>query len=433
MTSSQMMKRFKIAFLLYLIIAICLLAFLAVVPVYGQGYQMFRRQMERIAEETRFQIGPFRIYPAIRLRNIGYDDNVYRQRKIDNPVTDFTGTAALEVRAYVLFRNYLIFSLSEIPEYVYYFEQKRERAWNNTFSSELRFLFLNRFVISGRHSYIKARRRPTSEFDVRTNVHQLRYSGSLFYETSRRTSFGIAASYEDIAIVVTTTPEDDVRIPRALDREEISGYFEFYYRIFSESQFFLNGGYTEYKFKYTESGYRNSYSYQVYSGIQFPLLGRLRGTFSLGYKRMTPERRGRIGFSGLVGNTGLNLRIKRFSFRFRYERDTRFSYWTENIFYLEDLYGTGISYYITRFLRLDYDFNYRISYYPEGVLLRMPDEHYQVVHRKDYYHVHTIGLVLRIIRNTGIGVSVNIWDRDSNINWVTRDRMFVGVSVTQDF
>lgn len=174
-------------------------------------------------------------------------------------------------------------------------------------------------------------------------------------------------------------------------------------------------------------------SYQAYTGIGFPLLGRVRGTLSLGYKKLLPRREGKTSFSGLVGDTSLDFRVRRFNFRLQYSRDYRFSYWTNNIYFLENRYGLGISFYLTRLLRLDYNFSYGEVHYPELMSLWMPDDRYEEIKREDVYRAHTVGFVFRIIKNTGIGVRLNFWERDSNIYWANRDRMFIGGYVTYEF
>ncbi|NIO49357.1 MAG: outer membrane beta-barrel protein [Candidatus Aminicenantes bacterium] len=424
----------KKVFLVFMFLFLLLLfSFSVAMPIYGQGYRTFREELEQIVKQTRWRIGPFRLYPTIRLRDIGYDDNVYYQREEDKPVSDYTATISPQAEIYLIFRNFLILSLTENPEYVYYFKQKRERRWNNTISPELKFLFLNRFVISGRYSYRNRRRRATSEFDVRANELRESYKGSLFYETARRTSFGISASSEKISYEDITLPGEEIYLSRLLNREERSGNFEFYYRIFSESFFFISGGYTEYKFEHIQSRWRDSYSYQAYSGIRFPFLGKTRGTLSLGYKKLLPRREEKRGFSGLVGNTSLDFRIRRFRLRFQYNRDCRFSYWSNSIYFIEDRYGGGISFYLTKFLRLDYNFSYGEANYPELMLLQMPDGRYEEIKRKDIYRINTAGFVFRIIRNTGIGLMVNFWERESNIFWASRNRGFIGGYVTYEF
>jgi len=374
------------------------------------------------------------IYPTLGLKDIGYDSNVYYQRREENPISDFRGTISPGAKIYFLFRRFLIFSLTENPEYVYYVKQKKERGWNNTFSPELKLLLLNRFVLGGSYLNRRRRYRVTPEFNVRVNEYRHGLNGSLFYETARNTSIGITASSEDISYEDIKLKGQEFYFSRLLNRKEQEANLEFYYRIFSESFFFLKGGYKDYIFKHPSSRWRDAHSYQAYTGLRFPLLGRIRGGLSVGYKKFAPEVKSKKGFSGLVGDTSLDFRIARFFFRLRFVRDCYFSYWTENIIFVEDLVGSGISFYLTRFLRLDYDFKYGEANYPEVVLLRRPENGvYEEIKRKDFYHIHTAGFVFRIIRNTGVGLRINYWKRDSNYYWASRDRWFVGGYVTYEF
>lgn len=298
----------------------------------------------------------------------------------------------------------------------------------------MKILLFNRFVLSGDYQYRKARRRASSEFNIRAEEETKGYNGSFFYETARRTSLGFSGSIRTLRYEDITLPEEEIDLARHLNREERAGNFEIYYKIFSESFFFINGGYTEYDFEYIESKWRDSYSYQVYSGVIFPLLGRIRGTLSLGYKRLFPKIEVKRGFSGLVGNTDLTIRIRRFGFRTEYTRECRFSFFENNVFFLEDIYRAGISFYLSRFLRLDYDFTYGESSYPEDVEIRRPDGKYEEMTRHDINHSHVAGFVIRIVRNMGIGLRGIHWQRKSTIPGIDkRNRWFVGAYITYEF
>jgi len=424
------MKKSHLFFKAYILL---FLGLIIISSLYSQDYQSFRYELDYVLEYTKLRIGPFRIFPTFNFTDVGYDDNVYYQRDEDNPVSDYTATFSPQFKLYFLFRNKLILSLTENPEYVYYYEQKRERRWNNTLSPELKLLLLNRFVLSGSYSYQDRRYRASSEFDVRANELRESYKGSLFYETPRRTSFGISVSSDKISYEDITLPGEEIYLSRLLNREEKEGHLQFYYRIFSESLFFVSGGYTEYNFEHPQSKWRDSYSYQIFSGIRFPLLGRMRGALSLGYRKFLPKEEEKKGFSGLIGNTSLALRIMRFDLRFQYIRDFRFSYWTDSIYYIEDRYGSGVSFYLTRFLRLDYNFLYGENKYPEITIIQMPDGRFEEIKRKDIYRIHTAGFVWRIIKRTGVGIMVNIWERESNYYWANRSKMFLGGYITYEF
>ena len=80
-----------------------MILFLFPIIAYGQGYQSFDSELNQIKERTKWMLGPFRIYPAIRFRNVGYDSNVYFQREDNNPISDFTATISAQINVYLQF------------------------------------------------------------------------------------------------------------------------------------------------------------------------------------------------------------------------------------------------------------------------------------------------------------------------------------------
>jgi hypothetical protein len=425
------MKKTVFALCLILIIGV----FFVMLPekLEAQSYQTFSSERQRILEETRWMIGPFRIFPRFRLSNVGYDGNVYYESKSDEPVTDYTATISPEIKTHLLFKNYFIFSFTENPEYVYYLKEARERRWNHNFSPEARMLLFGRIVVGGSYSYRNRRYRPTSEFDRRANQLNREYRGSIFYETARETSFGFNYKRGYVSFEDVDYGGEEIYLSRILNRKETTYEGDFYYQVLSQSFLFFKGGTTEYEFENEDARWRNSDSRQFYTGLRFPLLGRIQGQISLGYKELIPREEGITGFSGLVGDTQIGYRLRQMRFRIEYARDSRFSYWTDNVYFIEDRYIGGISFYLTHFLRLDYTYNYGEAHYPEEEIIRMPDGTYEEIKREDIYTTQTVGFAVRLIENVGIGVNVNWWNRDSNIYYADRDRFFVGGYLTYDF
>jgi hypothetical protein len=399
----------------------------------GQGYQSYQAELNNIEENTKWRIGPFRIFPTLVLRNIGYDNNVYRASELGNPVGDYTFTLSLPITTHLLFRDWVILSFRTVPEYVFFLEEERERSFNISYSPSIKMRLLKRFVLSGSYFYRQARVRASSEIDYRVNETRKETSGQIFYETERGTSVGFTAMYRDLKYQDIQAPELSIFYSRRLNRTEQFGQLEFYYPVFTDSFFFANFGLGEHNFDYPESKFKDSYSYNIYTGLQFPLLGRIRGVLSIGYKILEPYRSKKKSFSGPVGNVRVDYRLRRFTVRALYQRDCVFSFWTDNVFYIEDSYGAGLSFYMNQYIRLDYDFIYSNSYYPEPETIRLPDESYQELNREDDYISHRVGIVIRVYRSTGIGLMVTFWERDSNFPFFSREQLFIGGYLTYDF
>jgi hypothetical protein len=82
---------------------------------------------------------------------------------------------------------------------------------------------------------------------------------------------------------------------------------------------------------------------------------------------------------------------------------------------------------------VDYGLSYARAHYPVPMSVRMPDGSYEEIIRNDRYRNHSVGLVFRVIENTGIGFMVNFWERESNYYRENRQRLFIGGYVTYEF
>jgi hypothetical protein len=400
---------------------------------YGQTYQTFQSELNQILEQARWLLGPFRVYPRINLRLLGYDRNVFFQREEDGPAADLTTTISPELQIYLLLGDKLIFSVSEQPSYVFYFKYKNERRLNNSFSPAVKWLLFNRFVLQAHYTYQTLRSRPTSEFNVRTNFARERIHGALFYETARESSFGITASIETLTYDDILFPGQEVALSGILNRKEKKLGGEFYYRIFSQSFFFVNVEYTKYEFNDSLSKDKDSYSIQTDAGIQFPLAGDITGTLALGYKKIVPVGKGIQEISGLIGNTEIHFRRGRFGAHFSYRRDFPFSFYSNNAFFIDSRFVVRVDFYPFEFLRIDYSYSYGKSQYPELFPVRNPDGSWSDIRRTDLYYIHSLGLVVRLIRATGIGIRFNDWSRVSNYSGASRNRDFIELFIETSF
>lgn len=400
---------------------------------FGQSYKNFNDELNEIRSGAKLRFGPFRFIPEFRLTNAGYDDNVYFRSPGEGPVGDYTGTLSPEIKAYLLLGRSLILSFAENPEYIYFARETRLRMFTNSYAPGIRLNLFNRFTLSGEYHFQKHMRRAFSEFSNLVSDTTKGNIASFFYETPRGSSIGLSAvidrfSYEDIVL-----PDREVFFSRSLNRKETSGNIELYYPVFSESTFFAKAGSTRYEFDHPSSRWKDSGSVQASAGLRFPLMGRARGTISLGYKRFVPDSEDRKGFSGLVADTDVDFRFGRFGFRFGLGRDNQFSYLEDVLYYVEDRMSSGISFRLTRRVRLDYDLRYGTLKYPEPFLIYAPGVGSLEIARRDVHRTHSIGFAVLLLRKTGIQLSYNIFERTSNVSGFDRKRNFFGLGLTQDF
>jgi hypothetical protein len=405
-----------------------LLVLVAAGTAFGQSYVAFDDDWRRIVETLRFSLGPIKLDPLISLRDVGYDDNIYYE---NSGVGDYTGTLSFDVKAYLPVRHSLILYVEEKPEYNFYLHQTRERLLTNTYGAGLKYLLFGRFVLTGAFQSAESQRRQTPELGRPTRDTSRVFSLGLYYETARKTSLGLYAqsntlSYEDIQ-----TPQGDIPLSQTLNHQERSAYMEFYYRVFAESVFFLRGGATRYIFDSATATDRDSTSYQAYAGLRLPRAGPLRGTIALGYKTLVPRLGTLASYAGIVGNAEVEARFGWFSLRGLYQRDIMFSYDDTEFAYVGNRYRGGLSIYPFSFLRLDYGYETGSSDYPD--VWNVPTGSGALPHRRDTLTVGTAGIIVRLFRTTGIGITYNrsVWI--STTVGFDRKRNYIAAYVTQDF
>jgi len=393
----------------------------------SQDHESFGNQLLNIRENSLFKIGPFYIQPRLQFRDIGYDDNVYFRRIEDDPVADYTAAFSPEVKISFLVGHTLILHFAENPEYYHYVNEKERRSLTNSYSTGFNLFLLRRFSLSGNYSHSRRWARVTSEFFAPSFITKEGVNGSFFYESSSRITIGLSGRSEQVSY-------EDLLYEKELNRQEKEGSVEFYYRVFSESRFFLSVAYGDFQFEDVGSQWRNANSFQILSGIKFPLLGRIRGTFALGYKHFNLLTEEEDAHSGLVSQTNLSYRIGRFAFNLDYSRGIDFSFYQSNALFISDELRSGMAFYLSRSLRLGYDFRYGENNYPKSDMFFLPDGSIEEIKRRDIFRTHSVALVFRVGQSTGLGVSFNYAIHSSNhLYYGDRQRMFIGGYLTYDF
>lgn len=203
--------------------------------------------------------------------------------------------------------------------------------------------------------------------------------------------------------------------------------------MFSRSLAFARAGATDYEFADPASAWRNSRATHVSAGMRFPLLGRARGTLALGYKRFLPRTAGIKAFSGLTADVDASLRAGRFRWQVRLRRNNQFSFWESALYYIDIEAAAGLSFYLTRFLRLDYEYSAGRLDYPEPFAINLPGAGPVLLDRLDRTRRHNIGFGVRLVRTIGLSLGYNILEWKSTVPGFDLDRSFLGLSLIYDF
>jgi hypothetical protein len=385
-------------------------------------------ELERLWRDAAWHFGPFRIQPSVVISNAGVDSNLFYSST--DPVKDFTVTAGPAATIYLPIHRRFVLSVSGSPQYVWYSKTERERTWNYYFNGAAQLSLKNVFF-SAEGKYSDARERWNTEIDIRPRRTEKGYGGSMLVKTSWKTSVSLAYR-SSIYDYESVDSEGGFNVQERLNRQESYANVSLYYQAGSQKRFFLDAEYGLYEFEFTEqAAFKNSRSGAAYAGLEFSPLGRrIRGRIRVGYKKFDIRNPAGVDYKGVVGDTQLWVRVARpFVVRGSFVRDVRFSLWYNNAYYLESRPGAGVSFYIFRFLRLDYDYSLGRNDYPVAQEVEPGVE----VKRRDDFEIHSAGVYFRIHKNTALGFIASWWKRDSNLDREDDKRTFFGVNLTYDF
>jgi hypothetical protein len=382
--------------------------------LWGQTAEVFNGQVNDVVQKTRFMIGPFRFYPAFKFSSFSWVSSVFGVTDTLRNISDLVIAPSPELTAYLLFRRSLILSFTENPEYYFYLSNARYRGFTNAYRAEGRLLFLNRFIISGRYGQSTQRILGYLELDRVIQGSARQVSVQILTRSARGTSFSLDASWQKLSYSDVAISEG--QISPALDRNEFSARAEFGYRLFSATQFFVRGSYSEYDFRNQTAFRRNPKATAAVMGLRFPSNGVIAGSFSLGYKRFLPETQIVPGFSGLVGEASLqyrseNLGILDLGFR----RDISFSLVQGYLYFLDTTLNGRLTFRTTKFLFVRLGGSYGWLNYPRQVSAAVPglSEAPSVV--RDHLAVAQAGFVIRLSQTFGLGLTYQKWFRDSRL------------------
>jgi len=402
--------------------------------VFAWGNTWMGAALEQMVSMARWKVGAFKYTAAFQLGNAGYDSDIYFGM-MANPVPDYTITAGPDIQIFLPLKKRIVFDVSESPQYVFFFDTKRERALNNTFAGRVHFV-LDRFYIQAGGGLIDAKQRLSTEVNLNTRLKEDDLTGLVLWQASRETSF--ALKYRRSKYRYENLTSGAINISENLNRQESFVNLTTYLQQHSKTRFYLDGEYGSFAFAETISGFKDARSYGLYGGVEFlpSIEGQgqttgVSGSINLGYKHLDVLGHGAKDYSGLVGNTGVSIGILRFtSIRAFFSRGPQFSVYSGVTYYLQTIYGLGLARSLSRKTTLTYDFYYGQNEYKAGETVGGEPSR----KRLDKYLTHSIAMSFRLSRVLGLNLMANLGKRDSEFApRPTSKHYFLGFSLTYGY
>lgn len=392
---------------------------------FGQGYTWIGEGLARMVDGARWRVGGLRVNAAFTLDNVGYDSDIYYGFLQSAEAPDWTLAAGLPVQLIAPLGKSVVLDLSDTPQYLFYLDTERERAWNNTFQGRLH-VALERLYVQAGGDMANVRRRFSPELDINVREKRDSVDGLVFWQAARRTSFAVLYSrtwfeYEDIEYAGASLAD-------RLNRHEdlLDGII--YVQPGPTWRPFLDGQYGIFTFTGEGAGLRDARSYGIFGGVEFvPGTGEtetrtgFRGAFRLGYRRLEVTDPGLPDGSGFAGEADVTVGLTRkTSVRAIFARGFEFSIYSGAVYYLSTTYGGALLQRLSRRTSLSYEVSLGRLSYPE-------DE--GGISRLDRYTAHTVSFDIRLGRHLEASLSGTMNRRQLGTESPPRNRFFAGISL----
>jgi hypothetical protein len=381
-----------------------------------------------MVESARWRFGILRVNGSLELINTGYDTDIY-YGYLDEPVPDFTLSAGAPIQLLIPLSEKFVLDLYDFPQYLFYLDAKKERAWNNRFRGQAH-IALEKIYIQAGAGLADVRNRLSPELDVNIREKTNKLDGLVLWQVSRRMS--LAMIYGSADHDFRDADFQGTNIAQALNRKEnffdLAGYVQPNPRV----RFSLDGQYGIYDFPDESEASRDARSYGIFGGFELiPREGEVveamgvQGSLSLGYTRLDMKDPQFVDGSGLTGAVDLSAELlRRIRVRAFFSRGFQFSVYSGASYYLATVYGGGITRHLSRRVFLRYDLSFGRIYYPtteigggipQGFFTR--------------YTTHTISLEIRMARNLAMTFVGTLGKRVLEESDLASNRNFFGFNL----
>ena len=395
----------------------------------AQGRTWAGESLAQKVEAARWKLGVLRLNGSFELLNFGYDGDVY-YGYLDHRVPDFTLSAGLPIQLFVPASKNIVLEFIESPQYMFYLDTKKERAWNNRFTGRAHIALERIYIQAGVGlSDVHSRLSPELNVNIREKINRL--DGLVLWQVSRQMS--LAAIYGGSDHDFGDADFLGTNIAEALNRKEHVFDLATYLQPNPRVRFSLDGQYGNYVFPEETGASRDAQSYGVFGGFELiPREGELveamkvQGNASLGYVRLDMKDPQFVDGSGLSGAVNLSVEfMKRTRARVFFSRGFQFSVYSGARYYFSTIFGGGITRYLSRRAFVGYDLSFGRTYYPtdtaEGSI---PTD------SLSRYTTHTGSLEIRLARNVNITFLATLGRRALEETGSVRKRIFCGFNLT---
>ena len=390
----------------------------------AQGNTWAGENLARMVEDAALRWGLLRVNAAFTLARAGYDSDIY-YGYLAEPTPDWTLSAGVPVQVLVPLGKKVVLELFDEPQYLFYLETEKERAWNNTFQGRIHFA-LDRVYLQAGGAMADVRRRFSPELDINVREKRDGLNGLALWQAAKAASFAVV--YEWARFDYGDAEYMGLTISERLNREEQHLDLVAYVQPSAKVRLFADGRYGMYTFTADLANLRDARSYGLFGGAELMTPGEemgIRGGLRLGFTRLDVEDPLREDGSGFAGEGDISVDLTRkLSVRAFFSKGYQFSVYSGSSFYLSTTFGAGLSQRLSRKTAFSYSVSFGSRSYPEDA---------DVQDLRDRYTTHAFSLNVRLARNLDVSLLGTLGRRKLDVSGTYLDRNFFGLNLTYGF
>ncbi|HSL23053.1 MAG TPA: outer membrane beta-barrel protein [Vicinamibacterales bacterium] len=292
---------------------------------------------DQVRSTARVHAGPFYITPALLLRDLGVDSNVFND-PVD-PKSDFTFTVVPRADIAVpIARRAMLKALGSL-DLVYFQKYSSERSVDPHVTPRVEF-YIHKITLFGEGTYVRTRARPSFEIDARSLRTEQALRGGIGYRYSPRFELEVSGGRADVDF-----DEDEVyqnvSLRRTLNRRSKVAAGSVRYALTTFTTFVVKADSSQDRFEFAPE--RDADTVRVMPGFELKSRALISGSGYVGVRRFNTKSDALEDFNGVVASAMLGYSLLgRTTFIFTAERDVTYSFELRQPYFVVDSYGLTI-------------------------------------------------------------------------------------------
>ena len=292
---------------------------------------------EDFRSQATARVGPLWLKPSFRLDRLGVETNVFGGPE---PKRDFVVSGAPRLDAWLPFQRRAYVTTTLIAGADWYAEYVGERAFNPEIRSRI-VLPWRRITLAAGGAYLRTRRRPDFEIDVRSNRFAKDLHGSVAVQVLSRLWFDLEGRQRNVGFAADAFLEGTY-LSETLNRKERSAIASLRWRHTALTTFVLASEVRAARF--LRSPDRDSDNVVVTVGADFHPRALISGSGRIGVRHFEARGAAVADISSVVAEADLSYRIAgHTTVTFGAERDINYSFERASPYFVVDRYGLAMT------------------------------------------------------------------------------------------